>query len=76
MLALAPTYLKYRRRSATISAIVGTAAVTQLALLAALIPRFGATGAALAYAVSMGGMYAAFALAGHRELARLRSGRA
>lgn len=76
LFALAPTYLKYRRRGRTTVRILAVAAVAQLALLAALIPHFGATGAAIAYAVSMTGMYGAFAVAGHRELARLRAANA
>lgn len=61
LLALAPTVLKFRRQRRTTYAIVTVTAGVQLLLLVLLVPRWGATGAALAYAVSMTGLYAAFA---------------
>lgn len=72
LLALAPTYLKFRRRKAATYATVSIAAVAQLLLLVWLVPRAGATGAAAAYVLSMCGMYAAFAWMGHRELRSLQ----
>jgi len=70
--SLAPTYLKYRGRNRLIYAIVAIAAFMQVTLLVILIPAFGVSGAAGAYAVSMCGMYLAFAIVGHKEVARLR----
>lgn len=66
LLALAPTRLKFRRRRRALYATVGIAAAVQLVLLVVLVPRWGATGAALAQAVAMTGMYAAFAWLGAR----------
>jgi O-antigen/teichoic acid export membrane protein len=42
-------------------------------LLLLLVPRLGATGAAIAYAVSMCSMYGAFAWMALRELALLKA---
>jgi len=42
-------------------------------LLLLLVPRLGATGVAIAYAVSMCGMYGVFAWMAHRELALLKA---
>lgn len=69
LFALAPTYLKYRRRNRTTYHAVACAAGAQGLLLLLLVPRFGATGAAIAYAISMCGMYGVFAWMAHRELA-------
>lgn len=71
LLALTPTYLKYRRRKAATYATLAIAAVAQMLLLAWLVPRAGASGAAAAYVISMCGMYVAFAWMGHRELRSL-----
>ena len=60
LLALAPTILKYRAQTHATYAIVIGAAVGELLLLALLVPAFGATGAALAYLLAVGGMYVAF----------------
>jgi O-antigen/teichoic acid export membrane protein len=49
------------------------AAVVQVILLVLLVPRFAATGAAIAYAVSMCGMYLVFAKTAHRKLVVLSS---
>jgi len=72
LFALAPTYLKYVGHNRfTLGTVVGAAAI-QVLLLALLVPRFAASGAALAYAVSTCGMYLVFARMAHRELALLR----
>jgi O-antigen/teichoic acid export membrane protein len=71
--ALAPTYLKYRRRHRAIFTTVAVAAALQVALLGALVPAHGATGAAVAYGASVALMYAALAFLGARELRRLRT---
>lgn len=65
-LALAPTQLKFQRRNRAIYTVMGVAAVAQLGLLALLVPQLGATGAALAYLLAMGGSYAVFALLARR----------
>lgn len=72
LLSLAPTYLKFRQRNRATYAAVGGAAAAQGVLLLWLVPAHGATGAALAYAISMCGMYGAFAWMAHRELLQFR----
>ena len=77
LFSLAPTYLKYMGRNRTVRRTVVGAAAIQVILLFLLVPHFAATGAAFAYAVSMGGMYVVFARMAHRELVMLRfSGKA
>ena len=68
LFALAPTYLKFRKRNRTIYTIVGIAAAAQIVLLILLVPGLGATGAAIAYAVSMCGLYGSFAILAHRDV--------
>jgi len=75
LFALAPTYLKYRRRNRATYVTVACAAAAQGMLLLLLVPRLGATGAAIAYAISMCGMYGAFAWMALRELALLKANR-
>jgi O-antigen/teichoic acid export membrane protein len=72
LLSLAPTYLKFRQRNRSTYAAVGSAAAAQGLLLLWLVPVHGATGAALAYAISMCGMYGAFAWMAHRELRQFK----
>ena len=72
LLSLAPTYLKFRQHNRSTYATVGSAAAVQGVLLLWLVPVHGATGAALAYAVSMCGMYGAFAWMAHRELLQFK----
>jgi O-antigen/teichoic acid export membrane protein len=73
LFALAPTYLKYvERNQATRNIVVGAAAV-QIFLLIILVPRFAATGAAIAYAVSMSGMYVLSSWIASNELTKLKS---
>ncbi len=74
LFALAPTYLKYRRRNRATYVTVACAAAPQ-GILLLLVPRLGATGAAIAYAVSMCGMYGAFVWMAHHELALLKANR-
>jgi O-antigen/teichoic acid export membrane protein len=64
LFALAPTVLKFRRQRRTTYAVVAGAAVVQGLLLLVLVPRWGATGAALAHAAAMTGLYATFAWLG------------
>jgi O-antigen/teichoic acid export membrane protein len=73
LFALTPTYLKYRRRNRDTYVTVACAATAQGLLLLLLIPRLGATGAAIAYAISMCGMYSTFAWLSLRELALLKA---
>jgi len=69
LFALAPTYMKFTgQRSITLPALV-LAVVAQIVLLVLLVPRLGATGAALSYALSMIGLYGAFALLAWRRIA-------
>jgi len=71
LFSLAPTYLKYQRRNRTLTKIVAVAATTQAVLLLLLVPRFAATGAAIAYSVSMCMMYLLCAWVAYRGLAGL-----
>jgi O-antigen/teichoic acid export membrane protein len=66
--ALAPTYLKYRRRDRATYILVASATIAQGLLLVLLVPHYGAMGAAIAYAASTCGMYGAFAWMAHSEL--------
>jgi hypothetical protein len=50
------------------------AAVVQIILLIILAPPFAATGAAIAYAVSMSGMHIVSSWIARNELASLKSG--
>lgn len=61
LLALAPTMLKFRGDTRTTYVILSATALAQLLALVILIPPLGATGAALAYLLAMGAMYAVFA---------------
>lgn len=72
LFSLAPTYLKFQKRDHITYAVVGGAAGCQVVLLLALAPAYGATGAAVAYGVSMCGMYGIFALLAYREVAALK----
>jgi len=74
LFSLAPTYLKYVGHNRFTLAVVAVAAAIQVLLLALLVPRLAASGAALAYAVSMCGMYLVFAGMAHREVVLLRAG--
>jgi O-antigen/teichoic acid export membrane protein len=73
LFSLAPTYLKYVQHNRLLFGTTIGTAVVQIVLLALLIPRFGATGAATAYAVSICGMYGVFAWRARRELEVLRA---
>lgn len=64
LLAMAPNYLKFIRRNQLVLGITAAAAVVNLGLILWLGPQLGATGAAIAYAVSIGGMAIAFAAFG------------
>jgi O-antigen/teichoic acid export membrane protein len=74
LFSLAPTYMKYQGHNRAMQRIVVGAAAVQAILLALLVPSYAATGAALAYTISMCGMYLAFSLMAHRELVVLKSG--
>lgn len=74
LFALAPTYLKYRGRNRATYVAVACTAALQLALLLLLVPRLGASGAAIAHALSISAMYAALAWMARRELLLLRAG--
>ena len=72
-LSLAPTYLKYRQRNHVVLGTALAAAGLQVVLLGALVPSYGATGAALAYAAAMCGMYTVYWRMAIREVAAARS---
>ncbi len=74
LFSLAPTYLKYMGHNRIMQRTVMSAAAIQVILLVLLVPYFAATGAAIAYTVSMCGMYLVFTLTAHRELVTLRLG--
>ena len=57
VLGVAPTYLKYQRQSRITFLALGSCALLQIGLLLILVPRLEATGAAVAYMVSMVAMY-------------------
>jgi O-antigen/teichoic acid export membrane protein len=69
--APSPTYVKFRRRSDPTLGILVASVALQLALLVALVPRFGASGAASAYGIATCGMYGA--IAAGRELRSVRA---
>jgi O-antigen/teichoic acid export membrane protein len=71
LFALAPTCLKFSGRNDILYRSVASAAAVQLVLLGLLVPPLGATGAALAYLLSLGGLYTAFALLAQRAVARI-----
>lgn len=71
LFSLAPTYLKYQKQNRTLTRIVAAAALLQAALLLALVPRYAATGAAIAYSVSMCMMYLLSGCVAYRGLAGL-----
>ena len=73
LFSLAPTYLKYMGHNRSVLQIVVAAAAIQVILLVLLVPRFAAIGAAIAYSVSMCGMYLVSSRLAHRELVMLRS---
>jgi len=64
LLAMAPVYLKFVRRNGVVLGITAIAAAVNFGLILMLGPAHGATGAAIAYAVSIGGMAIAFASTG------------
>ena len=72
LFALAPTYLKYQGRNRATYVAVSCTAALQVLLLLVLVPRFGAAGAAVAYALSLCGMYTVLAVMAHGELTTLR----
>ncbi|MFD1218424.1 lipopolysaccharide biosynthesis protein [Microbulbifer celer] len=68
LLATAPIYLKYRRQYRVVFSTVTASAVLQITLLVMLVPRLEATGAAIAYTVSMLGLYGVYAIVALRQL--------
>ncbi len=73
LFALSPTYLKFSRRNRDTFVPLACGVTVQLLLLVLLAPHLGATGAALAYAIPMAGMYLAFALMARRAFIQLRA---
>lgn len=68
---LAPTVLKFRDRNRVLFRTVAASAALQFLMLLLLAPRFGATGAALSYAVSAIAMYGWLAKLAESELRSL-----
>jgi O-antigen/teichoic acid export membrane protein len=73
LFSLAPTYLKYVGHNRSTLVSVACVAVLQIFLLVLLVPRYAATGAALAYALSICGLYLIYARMAHSELVLLRA---
>jgi O-antigen/teichoic acid export membrane protein len=65
--AMAPNYLKFVGRNGQVLGITAAAGLLNVALLVALGPRWGATGAAAAYAISLAVMAVVFFLLGIRS---------
>ncbi|WP_226705043.1 lipopolysaccharide biosynthesis protein [Microbulbifer elongatus] len=72
-MGIAPIFLKHRKQSRIIFPALVAAALVQVALLLVLVPRLEATGAAIAYAISMVGLYGYFTLASHWQMRALRT---
>ncbi|UNK57343.1 polysaccharide biosynthesis C-terminal domain-containing protein [Pseudoxanthomonas daejeonensis] len=72
VLAMAPTYLKHRGDNGVLFRSVAVAALLQVMLLMLLVPRLGATGAAIACAIASTLLYGALAHRAHLALGRLQ----
>jgi len=66
-------YLNFAGKASTVIGATACAAALNVLLLFVLGRRYGATGAALAYAISLGGLSVAFFLLG-LSIRRLRAG--
>jgi len=66
--SLAPTYMKFTRARGFTLAAATVAVLCQSLLLIALVPQWGATGAAIAHGFTMVAMYGAFTLVAWRDL--------
>jgi O-antigen/teichoic acid export membrane protein len=73
LFSLAPTYLKYVGHNRSTLVSVACVAVLQIFLLVLFVPRYAATGAAMAYAISICGLYLFYARMANRELLTLRA---
>ena len=69
---MAPSYLKFVGRNGQVLVITAAAGLLNVALLMALGPRWGATGAAAAYGISLAVMAIVFFVLGLRTAARSR----
>lgn len=72
LLGVAPTYFKYRGHNLLTFTTLMASALLQLVLLWLLVPRYEATGAAVAYMVSMLLMYGYLAVMAVQHLRELR----
>lgn len=72
LLSVEPTYFKHQGRSRTLLAHVAAAMLVQFVLLLVTVPRFGATGAAIAYGAAAAMLYAGLAWRAHRDLGRAK----
>lgn len=70
MLALAPHYLQFVGRHRWVLGTTASAAAANIGLCVALAPRHGALGAAVAYALSLTGMYLTCLLLMHWDMRR------
>jgi O-antigen/teichoic acid export membrane protein len=70
--SLAPTYIKFTGARRLMLVAGAGAVLCQSALLTALVPLWGATGAAVAHGSAMVAMYGVFALIAWRDLLRRR----
>jgi len=72
LFSLAPTFLKYNRKNTLVVALTATTVLANILLCLFLGRRFGATGAAIAYAVPVTLLYIAFAYFSNQTLAEIR----
>ncbi|WOX05042.1 lipopolysaccharide biosynthesis protein [Microbulbifer pacificus] len=68
IMGVAPIYLKHQKQNRIIFPALALAALLQALLLLIMVPRLGATGAAVAYMISMLGLYGYFSVASHRQV--------
>lgn len=70
--AMAPSYLKFVGKNSLVLGVTAAAGVLNVALLAWLGPRHGATGAGAAYAISLAAMAVTLLFLGLREAGKLK----
>lgn len=66
LMGVAPIYLKHQKQNRIIFPALALAALAQIVLLLFLVPTLEATGAAIAYMISMVGLYGYFSVVSHR----------
>lgn len=70
--AMAPSYLKFVGRNSLVLGVTAAAGILNIALLAWLGPRHGATGAGAAYGISLAAMAITLLVLGLREARKLK----